>query len=76
MRKSKFNIGDIVFAKVARRGSSEPSVCSVGEKLTVEGIRRRNNGNGYEYEYTCGYDGYKFSEDELMSLKEYKKSLK
>lgn len=71
-KKPRFNIGDTVYNKVSRRGSYEPNVARPGTKLIVEKVGRK----GDTFQYTCDeYDGYEFTEDELMSKKEYKKSL-
>lgn len=70
-KKPKFSIGDTVFAKVSTQGSYEPSHCRVGEKMKVKEIRECGN----TFEYTCGYDGYILKENELMSKKEFIKSL-
>lgn len=67
----KFNIGDSVITKVSKRGSYEPSFCQVNEKMTVEGIKRV----GSVIHYICGYDGYDFTEDEIMSIEKYKQTL-
>lgn len=70
--KPRFNIGDTVITKVSVRGSYEPSVCSVHDKLTVEEIKRHGN----TFLYTCDkWDGYQIKEEDLMSVKEYKESL-
>lgn len=69
--KNKFNIGDTVVATVSVRGGYEPSLCSPGEKMEVNEIKRR----GDEYIYVCGYDGYSLKESQLMSVEEYKESL-
>ena len=71
MNKPKFNIGDVVFNKVHRRGSYEPSVCEPNTKLIINEISKSSNG----YIYTCGYDGYEFKEEELMSKNEFVRSL-
>ena len=65
--KPRFSIGDIVYNKVERRGSYEPSVARPYEKMEVDGVRRSNS----SFIYTCGFDGYEFKEDELMSKEEY-----
>lgn len=65
--RPKFNIGDIVYNKVERRGSYEPSVARLYEKMEVDGVRRSNS----SFIYICGFDGYEFKEDELMSKEEY-----
>lgn len=67
----KFNIGDSVITKVSKRGSYEPSFCRVNEKMTVDGIEK----HGSVIHYICGFDGYDFTEDELMSVDEYKATL-
>lgn len=70
-KKPRFNIGDAVITKVSVRGSSEPSMCNINEKLPVTGIRKRND----TFIYTCGYNGYNIQEEDLMSVEEYKNSL-
>lgn len=70
--KPKFNIGDIVYNKVERRGSYEPSIAKRFEKHEVEKICREDS----SFIYVCGFDGYEFAEDELMSKKEYIKMIK
>lgn len=72
MSKSpKYSLGQTVVNLVSKRGSYEPSVCNKYEKMTIDKVEV----SGSTYMYTCGYDGYQFSEDELMSLGEYKASL-
>lgn len=66
-RKPKFNIGDIVYNKVSVRGSYEPSICNKHEKLTVDKVERC----GDTFQYTCGFNGYTFKENELMTPAEY-----
>lgn len=70
MKKAKYNIGQKVVATVSKRGSYEPSWCSVGEIMTVDSIERRPDGN---YTYVCSMDGYRFAEDEIMTTREYGK---
>lgn len=70
-KTSKYSLGQTVVNLVSKRGSYEPSVCDKYEKMTVDKVEV----SGSIYVYTCGYDGYQFSEDELMSLEEYKASL-
>lgn len=65
--KPKFNIGDIVYPKVRRRGSAEPSYCHIGEMLTIKSVTLY----GDHFVYTCGYDCYEFHENELMTAEEY-----
>lgn len=36
--KPKFNIGDVVYSKVRRRGSAEPSYCYIGEMFTIKSV--------------------------------------
>lgn len=60
MMKPKFQIGDIVYNKVERRGSYETSICPKGSCLKVEQISRKGN----VFVYTCGYE---FEEKELAS---------
>lgn len=67
----KYSLGQTVVNLVSKRGSYEPSTCDKYEKMTVDKVEV----SGSTYVYTCGYDGYRFSEDELMSLGEYKASL-
>lgn len=67
MNKPKFEIGQVVYNTVSRRGSYEPSMCKPYTKLTINGVEK----HGDTFEYTCGFDGYCFTEDELMSAKEY-----
>lgn len=70
-KKNKFNIGDKVVNKVYKRGSYEPSILNPWNVIVVESIKKQ----GDKYFYICGFDGYKFLEDELMSVKEYVASL-
>lgn len=69
--KPRFNIGDTIITKVSVRGSSEPSFCQVHEKLEINEVRKY----GDTFQYSCGYDNYLLTEDQIMSIKEYKKSL-
>lgn len=71
MSKPRFNIGDTVYNKVARKGSYEPSICAKMSKLTVDKVAKC----GDSFKYTCDYDGYEFMEDELMDKEEAIKSL-
>lgn len=66
--KPKFQIGDVVYNNVERRGSYEPTICSKHTRLEIDKVER-NNGGGFTY--TCGYDGYKFTETELLSISEF-----
>lgn len=68
---NKFNIGDIVYAMARKRGNYEPSYCHIGEKMEVISVAKR----GDMYIYICGYDGYEFKENEIMSAKEYAKEI-
>lgn len=70
-KKNKFNIGDKVVNKVYKRGSYEPSILNPWNVIVVESIKKQ----GDTYLYICGFDGYEFLEDELMSVKEYVASL-
>lgn len=65
--KPKFCIGDIVYNKIPKQGSYEPSTCKPFEQLTVDKVEKHGN----TFQYTCGYDGYTFTENELMSPCEY-----
>lgn len=67
----KFRIGEIVYNKVSTRGSYGPSFCNPHERMTIDKIERCDN----SFQYTCGYNGYKFMEDQLMSRKEYKETI-
>lgn len=69
--KPRFSIGDYVYNKVARRGSYEPSICNKYSEICIESVRKC----GDTFFYICGYNGYKFKEDELMSEEEYKSML-
>lgn len=69
-KASKFDIGDVVYNKVERWGSYEPSVCHPYTRLKIDEVKRRANG---DFEYICTIDGYTFKENELMSEKKYKK---
>lgn len=69
--RPKFDIGQIVVNKVKRIGSYEPSTCQPFTKLTVDEVRKK----GDRFEYICTMDGYVFTEDELMTLEDYKNSL-
>lgn len=69
--RPKFEIGQAVVNKVERIGSYEPSTCQPFTKLTVDEVRKRGDG----FEYVCTMDGYVFTEDELMTLEDYKNSL-
>lgn len=71
-KKNKFNIGDKVVNKVCMRGSYEPSILNPWNVIVVESIKKQ----GDKYLYICGFDGYEFLEDELMSVKEYISSLR
>ena len=66
-KKNKFNIGDKVVNKVRKRGSYEPSILNPYNVVIVEAVQKQ----GDAYLYICGYDGYQFLENELMSVKEY-----
>lgn len=66
--KPKFQIGDTVYNTVPKKGSYEPSTCNVWTKLTIDAIKKCPDG---EFEYTCEYDGYVFTEHELLSHQEY-----
>lgn len=66
-KKNKFNIGDKVVNKVYKRGSYEPSTLNPWNVVIVEAFEQQ----GDTYLYTCGYDGYQFLENELMSVQEY-----
>lgn len=70
--KAKFDIGDVVYNKVERMGSYEPSLCRPYSRLEIDEIKKRPNGT---FEYVCTIDGYTFKENELMSKEEYKNSL-
>lgn len=65
---NKFNIGQRVYSKVARRSSSEPTIARPGSRFTVCGIYKF--GDMYQYKVEA-YDFYDFNEDELMSAEEY-----
>lgn len=69
---NKFSIGENVITKVTRRGSYEPSILPINSKVSIQKIEKV----GDSFEYTCGYDGYHFKEDELMSIDEYSELLK
>lgn len=62
MSKPRFNIGDTVYNKVARKGSYEPSICDKMSKLTVDKVAKCWD----SFKYTCDSDGYEFMEDELI----------
>ena len=70
-KKARFQIGDKVVNKVSKRGSYEPSILSPFSIIEVEKVEKMND----DFLYTCEYDGYKFSENELFSLQEYKETL-
>ncbi len=70
--KPKFNIGDVVYSKVRRRGCAEPSYCHIGEMFTIKSVTQCGN----HFVYTCGYDCYEFHEDELMTADEYVEKIK
>lgn len=70
-KQPKYQLGQTVVNLVSTRGSYEPSICNKYEKMTIDKMEIHGN----TYMYTCGYDGYQFLEDELMSLGEYKSSL-
>ena len=70
-KQPKFKIGDIVFSKVQKRGTYGPSLCLTNMKLRVDEIEQSENG----CIYACGYEGWQFSEDELISKNEYMKKL-
>lgn len=60
----KFHVGQIVYSKVERRSSSEPTWAPAGSRFRVRGVHHTYNG----YEYECeDYDIYDFKENELMS---------
>ena len=67
----KYSLGQTVVKKKKKKGSYEPSMCGKYEKMTVDKVEVSGN----TYVYTCGYDGYRFSEHELVSLEEYKSQL-
>ena len=70
----KYSLGQTVVNLVSKKGSYEPSMCGKYEKMTVDKVEVSGN----TYAYTCGYDGYdgyRFSEHELVSLEEYKSQL-
>ena len=67
----RFNIGDVVYNKVEKRGSYGPSICDEHTRLTVDKVERSNG----TFVYTCGYEGYRFYEDELMSRDEYRSTI-
>ena len=67
----KYSLGQTVVNLVSKKGSYEPSMCDKYEKMTVDKVKVSGN----TYVYTCGYDGYRFSEHELVSLEEYKSQL-
>lgn len=71
MSTPKFSIGQEVINLVSRRGSYEPSVCCRYEHMTVDKVEVSGN----TYQYTCGYDGYQFLEDELVSVEEFRREL-
>lgn len=71
MKNPKFSIGETVVATVSVRGSREPSMCSVGMKMMVEGIEKC----GDTYKYICGYDGYELYENQLLSVEEYREAV-
>lgn len=70
-KKPKFSIGDIVYNKVSRRGSYEPSICQPYQRLTIQKVAASNE----TFQYTCDYDGYLFAESELLSIDEYIKMI-
>lgn len=65
--KPKFQVGDYVSNKVSKKGSYEPSICNPYTRLEINAIRKSGN----TFVYTCGFDGYEFTEDELLSPNEY-----
>lgn len=67
MNKPKFEIGQTVYNAISKRGSYEPSTCQPYTALVIDKVEK----HGDTFEYTCGFDGYCFVEDELMSAKEY-----
>lgn len=67
----RFNIGDVVYNKVEKRGSYGPSICDEHTRLTVDKVERSNG----SFAYTCGYEGYRFYEDELMTRDEYRQTI-
>lgn len=72
MDKPKYQIGDKVVNIVEKRGSGGPSTCVLHTILQINGVRLLDD-NTYQYE--CGYDGYLFQENELVSLIEYREGL-
>lgn len=71
MVKPRFNVGDIVYNKVPKDGSYEPDTCNKHEKFTIDKVESFGN----TFMYTCGYNGYIFEENELMSPKEYARQI-
>lgn len=65
--KPKFQVGDYVYTTVSKRGSYEPSICNTHARLKVNCVRK----SGDTFVYVCGFDGYEFTETELLSPNEY-----
>ena len=65
--KPKFQLGQIVYNKTQKKGSYEPSICRPYTQLQITKMEIY----GDTIKYTCGYNGYEFWEDELLSVKEY-----
>ena len=67
MIKPKFNVGDEVYNRVSAKGTYEPSICYPFTSLTVSEVKQSGSG----FVYICGYDGYRFREEELISKSAY-----
>lgn len=63
----KFHIGQTVYNTVSKRGSYGPNMLNIHNQLTIDKIEITNN----KILYTCGYEGWQFTEDELISSTEY-----
>lgn len=68
---NKFNIGDIVYAAVQKRGDRSLSHCSIGKKMKIIAVAKV--GNIYYYRTGVGYgdDEYVFKQWEIVSPQEY-----
>lgn len=64
----KFSIGQEVVNTVSKRGIYEPSVCTKYERMIIDKVEVF----GETYQYTCGYDGYQFLENELISVEDFR----
>lgn len=62
METPKFSIGQTVYNTVSQKGSYGPSVALRYTKLKIDGIETV----GDDFIYTCGYEGWKFKENELV----------